>query len=50
MQMRDLDERVRKAVGNVVRDGKKVTKDLNAQAGVTTDEMAKAILGEVLIG
>ncbi|OGU73459.1 MAG: isocitrate dehydrogenase [Ignavibacteria bacterium RIFCSPLOWO2_12_FULL_56_21] len=43
-------ERVRKAVGNVVRDGKKVTKDLNAQAGVTTDEMAQAILGEVLIG
>ena len=37
-------DRIEKAVATVVKDGKNVTRDLNAKAGVSTDAMADAII------
>ncbi len=40
----DAARRIEKAVAAVIKDGRKVTKDLNPDHSVTTDEMADAII------
>ena len=40
-------ERIESAVRNVIKEGKKVTRDLNPTGYVSTEEMAEAIIGEV---
>ncbi|MCL5020609.1 MAG: isocitrate/isopropylmalate family dehydrogenase, partial [Bacteroidetes bacterium] len=40
----DAARRIENAVASVIKEGKKVTKDLNPSQPVSTDEMADAII------
>lgn len=40
-------ERIESAVRNVIKEGKRVTRDLNPASYVSTQEMAEAIIGEI---